>query len=66
MRKELGKWLMDIAKYMTTAVLLSTVFGDMNKALIIVCVIGAVTITLGWGLYLVQDNKKSSKSKRRK
>ncbi len=31
MKKELGKWLMDIAKYIVTALLLSSVFGDMQN-----------------------------------
>ena len=45
MRKELGKWLMDIAKYMTTAILLSSVFSGIEEwawyvyALIVVAVL---------------------------
>ena len=31
MRKELGKWLMDIAKYMTTAILLSSIFNGIEE-----------------------------------
>lgn len=31
MRKELGKWLMDIAKYITTAVILTSIFGDIQE-----------------------------------
>ena len=27
---EFGKWLMDVAKYMLTALLLASFFGDMN------------------------------------
>ncbi|WP_317192929.1 DUF6722 family protein, partial [Paraprevotella clara] len=30
-RKELGKWLMDIAKYWVTAVLLSSIITDMGN-----------------------------------
>jgi hypothetical protein len=32
MQKELGKWLMDIAKYITTAVLLSSIFGEVTSS----------------------------------
>ena len=35
MRKELGKWLMDIAKYITKAVVLTSIFGDLQEELII-------------------------------
>ena len=34
-KKEFGKWLMDIAKYMVTALLLSTIFSDMQEPIII-------------------------------
>ena len=35
MRKEFGKWLMDIAKYITTAVILTSIFGDVDEKWII-------------------------------
>lgn len=66
MKKELGKWLMDIAKYMVTALLLSSVFGDIGQASVFICVIAASAITLGWGLYLVKDNKDINKKKKGK
>lgn len=59
MRKELGKWLMDIAKYITTAVVLTSIFGDVQEEWIIyVCGSLAVIITLLAGLWLVRDKKK--------
>ena len=62
MKKELGKWLMDIAKYTMTAVILTSIFGECSHK----CVIyagGALTVacTLGWGLYLLQDKNKDKK-----
>lgn len=59
MKKELGKWLMDIAKYITTAVVLTSIFGDVEERWVIY--IGgslAVIITLFAGLWLVRDKKK--------
>lgn len=59
MKKEFGKWLMDIAKYITTAVILASIFGEVEqKWIIYLGGILAVAFTLGWGLYLVRDNKK--------
>lgn len=58
MRKELGKWLMDIAKYITTAVVLTSIFGDLQEEWIIY--MGgsfAVVVTLLAGLWLVRDEK---------
>ena len=31
MRKEFGKWLMDIAKYIATAIILTSIFGDIKQ-----------------------------------
>lgn len=59
MRKELGKWLMDIAKYITTAVVLSSIFGDVQEKWVIY--IGgslAIVVTLLAGLWLVREEKK--------
>lgn len=59
MKKELGKWLMDIAKYMATAILLSSVFNGIEEwawyvyALIVV----AVLITLVVGLSMIKDKE---------
>ena len=59
MRKELGKWLMDIAKYLTTAVLLSSVFNDIKESWIIYFVVSIATVlTLLAGLWLVREEKK--------
>lgn len=58
MKKEFGKWLLDIAKYMTTAILLSSVFSDIQSVWVYVSVIGAVLLTLIVGLVLVREKKK--------
>ena len=57
MKKEFGKWLMDIAKYMTTALVLSPVFGEMDSPLVMGIVIAGATLTLIIGLLLVKENK---------
>ena len=55
MKKEFGKWLMDIAKYMVTALLLSTIFSDMNEPIIIYMVVILSAAVLLVGLLLVSD-----------
>lgn len=58
MRKELGKWLMDIAKYWVTAVLLSSIITDMgNSWILYLSVSFSVVVTLSVGLWLVRDKK---------
>lgn len=60
MREELGKWLMDIAKYVVTAVLITSVFGSVEGWLVYFIGIIVVSVTLSIGLYLVK-NKTSKK-----
>ena len=59
MKKELGKWLMDIAKYMTTAVLLSSLFSDIDNGpwYVYLLIVLAVLITLGVGLLMFKEKK---------
>ena len=49
---------MDIAKYLTTAVLLSSVFNDIKESWVIYLVVSvAIVSTLLTGLLLVKDKK---------
>ena len=61
MIEELGKWLLDIAKYIVTAYVLLRMFGNDEGS--IWTLIGAVffaALTFGTGLYLIRrsENKK--------
>ncbi len=60
MKKEFGKWLLDIAKYMVTALLLSSVFGGLEETImyVIVCVLVVVLVVMG--LYFVNDSESQS------
>ena len=66
MKTEFGKWLMDIAKYMVTALLLSTIFADMQEPVILYIVVLITPIILGYGLYWVNEGKKEEKIKIKK
>lgn len=58
MKEEFGKWLMDIAKYVATAVVLSSIFGVIETQWIVIALgIAAVLSTLLTGLWLVKDKK---------
>ena len=58
MRKELGKWLMDIAKYVLTAVIISAAFKGMNEIWMYVVAGLIVTTTVCLGLWLIRDKQK--------
>ena len=65
MKKEIGKWLIDVAKYVSTAILLSSLFSDIKSwpwyfYLIMVCTIFAV---LYGGLVLMEPPKEKNRNK---
>lgn len=66
MKREFGKWLMDIAKYMVTALLLSTIFADMNEPVIVYIVVILSIIVLIFGLALVSDSPSTENKKQRR
>jgi len=57
---------MDIAKYMVTALLLSTIFADMEEPVILYVVFILTPIVLGYGLYWVNEGNKEEKFKNKK
>lgn len=57
---------MDIAKYMVTALLLSTIFADMNEPIIIYIVVIVSVIVLGFGLYWVNEGELSEQKNNKK
>lgn len=55
LNKELGKWLLDISKYLITAMLLTTAFGDMSNPWIVVSVIFSAALTFLVRLSLAEE-----------
>lgn len=55
MREKFGDWLLDIAKYMATAILLTSIFSDMQNVWTYVIVAITVVATLLLGLWLTKD-----------
>ena len=60
---EFGKWLMDVAKYILTALLLATFLGDMKSAATIIASIVLMLGMLGIGLWLVKKSSNNNKKK---
>ena len=58
MRKEIGKWFMDVAKYVATAVLISSFLGGFQQKWIMY-VAGSLTVVLsaGIGLLFIKNDK---------
>ena len=59
MKKEFGKWLLDIAKYMVTALLLSTIFADMREPMIMYLVAIFSLVLLIAGLAVIYNSERN-------
>ncbi len=55
---EVGKWLLDVAKYMLTALLFANFFGDMDSPGMIIVVIFIMVSMFILGLWLIHDSGK--------
>ncbi|MDB9152448.1 DUF6722 family protein [Parabacteroides distasonis] len=66
MKKEFGKWLMDVAKYLATAVLISSVFNDLGESTAAYWICGgAMLFLLGIGLVLSREKINDKQRNRR-
>lgn len=63
-KDKFANWLLDIAKYITTAVIISSIFEGMeNRFYLLIAGIAVVGASLGWGLLLIQDDEPKNKKK---
>ena len=56
--EEIGKWLMDVAKYVATAVLITSFLGEFKEKWL-VYLVGILTVILCffWGVWLIRTTK---------
>ena len=67
MKEELGKWLMDISKYIITAVLITALLGNIENTILMIALATVVAITtLVIGLALVNNSNRRSRTKKKK
>jgi len=63
-KDKFANWLLDIAKYITTAVIISSIFeGIEDRIYLLIAGIAVVGASLGWGLLLIQDDEPKNKKK---
>jgi hypothetical protein len=63
-KDKFANWLLDIAKYITTAVIISSIFeGFEDRLLLLITGMLVVSASLGWGLLLIQDDDTPKKKK---
>lgn len=64
MRKEFGKWLMDIAKYMTTAIMLSSIFKQIERLeAFFVCTVMTCCVLM-LGLFFIKEEQQVENEKK--
>ena len=62
-KKKIGEWLMDVSKYMLTAVLIATIFKDLeNKWAIYIGCSLSVVISFYIGIDMFDKNNKNKNS----
>ena len=68
MKREFGKWLLDIAKYMVTALLLSTIFADIHEPIIfyLAAIFSFVLLIIGLAVFYNIDQEEKKKLKKEK
>lgn len=64
-KDKFANWLLDIAKYITTAVIISSIFeGIEERFYLLFAAIAVVGASLGWGLLLIQDEDTGNHKKK--
>ena len=66
MNKEIGKWFLDVAKYILTAVLLKNLFGNSDSAFVVIVAISAMIALFVLGIYFLKDGEVEERSKNHK
>lgn len=62
---EFGKWLLDVAKYMLTALMFANIFGDLSSPWMMVVVIVIMLFFLFVGLVLIKRNMADKNNKKK-
>ena len=63
----MGKWLMDVAKYIATAVVITSIFGGMvNKGWVVATGLIAIVLMLVCGVDLIDQGKSEEEKQNKK
>ena len=58
MKQKIGDWFLDVAKYILTAFLLSSLFSDMDKPFVVAGVLCSFAAAFAVGIYLIKKGGK--------
>ena len=58
---EIGKWLLDISKYLITGYVLAKMFGQDDSTLVVIGAIIVAALLFALGLYCIRKDKNNKK-----
>ena len=64
MKRELGKWFLDVSKFLFTGVLLSSIIADFEKVVVYVLAVVVGGIFFSFGLYAIRLADKEEQKKK--
>ena len=64
MKRELGKWFLDVSKFLFTGVLLSSIIADFEKVVVYVLAVVVGGIFFSLGLYAIRLADKEEQKKK--
>ena len=65
-KQEFGKWFLDVAKYVFTAMLLTSMFEELNQTWILLLTITILLLSFSAGFFLLKAAKREEDLKERK
>ena len=66
MDEEIGKWLLDISKYIITAYILSQMFGQEDSTWVVIGAVVVAALLFALGLYCLRKDKDKNNKKKGK
>ena len=66
LKEEYGKWFMDVAKYVLTAMLLTTMIEGMSQSGIMITTAVILLLCLGFGTLLLKSGNDEEERKRKR
>ena len=64
MKRELGKWFLDVSKFLFTGVLLSSIIADFEKPVVYILAVVVGGIFFSFGLYAIRLADKEEQKKK--
>ncbi len=65
LKQEFGKWFLDVAKYVLTAMLLTSLFSELTQPIVVLSTAAILVLTFSIGFTLMKKGKEEEDRKAR-